>query len=48
MLDRVVDSLTQSSNLENMAGPIAESGEARWTVEEAKKRGFRQKLLKAH
>lgn len=37
MLDRAVDSLTQNPNLENMAGPISESGEARWTIEEAKK-----------
>jgi 6-phosphogluconate dehydrogenase len=47
MLDRVVDSLTQSSNLENMAGPIAESGEARWTVEEAKKEGVQAEIIES-
>ena len=36
MLDRAVHGLNQNPNLENMAGPISESGEARWTVEEAK------------
>ncbi len=37
LLDRVVDSLAQNPNLKNMAGPVSESGEARWTIEEAKK-----------
>lgn len=37
LLDRMVDSLIQNPNLKNMSGPVAESGEARWTIEEAKK-----------
>jgi 6-phosphogluconate dehydrogenase len=37
MLDRAVDALTQNQKLKNMAGPVSESGEARWTIEEAKK-----------
>jgi len=36
MLDRAVDALAQNPNLKNMAGPVSESGEARWTIEEAK------------
>jgi 6-phosphogluconate dehydrogenase len=45
MLDRAVDGLTQSPDLENMAGPIAESGEARWTVEEAKKEDVQVEII---
>ena len=37
LMDRAVDSLSQDSKLKNMTGPVAESGEARWTIEEAKK-----------
>jgi 6-phosphogluconate dehydrogenase len=45
MLDRAVDGLTQSPDLENMAGPIAASGEARWTIEEAKKEGVQAEII---
>jgi len=45
MLDRAVEGLDQNPNLENMAGPVAESGEARWTVEEAKKEGIETEII---
>jgi 6-phosphogluconate dehydrogenase len=45
MLDRTADALAQSSNLQNMAGSISESGEARWTVEEAKKENVQVKII---
>ncbi len=45
MLDRVVDALAQNPNLENMMGPISESGEARWTVEEARKEGVEAEII---
>lgn len=45
MLDRAVDGLTQNPNLKSMAGPIAESGEARWTVEEAKEMGVETEII---
>jgi 6-phosphogluconate dehydrogenase len=47
MLDRAVDALSQNQNLENMEGPIAESGEARWTIEEAKKEGVQTEIIEA-
>lgn len=45
MLDRAVDALTQNPNLENMAGPVSESGEARWTIEEARKEGVDAEII---
>ena len=45
MLDRAVDALSQNPDLKNMEGPIAESGEARWTVEEAKKIGVGVEII---
>lgn len=36
MLDRAVDALENDPKLENIVGVIAESGEAKWTVEQAK------------
>jgi len=45
MLDRAVDSLGQSLDLESMSGPISESGEARWTVEEAKKEDVQVEII---
>jgi 6-phosphogluconate dehydrogenase len=47
MLDRAVDGLTQNPDLENMAGPISESGEARWTVEEAKKENVQAEIIES-
>jgi len=37
MLDRVVEALTKDPNLSKITGYIAESGEAVWTVDQAKK-----------
>ena len=37
MLDRVVEALTNDPNLSKITGYIAESGEAKWTVDQAKK-----------
>ena len=45
MLDRAADALTQDLNLNNMVGPISESGEARWTIEEAKKESVQVKII---
>lgn len=45
MLDRAVDALTQNPNLENMVGPISESGEARWAVEEAEKEDVQVEII---
>jgi len=45
MLDRAVDALSQNSNLKNMAGPVSESGEARWTIEEAKKEKVQVQII---
>jgi 6-phosphogluconate dehydrogenase len=45
MLDRAVDALVQSPGLQDMAGPIAESGEARWTIEEAKKENVQAEII---
>lgn len=39
MLDRVVDVLSKDAILSSIEGYIEESGEARWTVEEAKRQG---------
>lgn len=45
MLDRAADALTRNPNLENMVGPIAESGEARWTIDEAKKENVQVEII---
>jgi len=45
LLDRAVDALTQNPNLEGVVGVIEESGEARWTVEEAKKEGVEVDII---
>ena len=45
MLDRAADALAQNPDLENMAGSISESGEARWTIEEAKKEGVEAEII---
>jgi 6-phosphogluconate dehydrogenase len=47
MLDRAVDALAQDHDLKNMSGPIAESGEARWTVEEANKENVQAEIIKS-
>lgn len=39
MLDRAVDALTTDPTLSDIVGKIAESGEAKWTIEEAKAEG---------
>jgi 6-phosphogluconate dehydrogenase len=45
MLDRVVDALAQNPKLKNMVGPVRESGEARWTIEEAKKEKVQVEII---
>jgi 6-phosphogluconate dehydrogenase len=47
MLDRTVDALVQDLTLKNMAGPVSESGEARWTIEEAKKEKVQVEIIQA-
>jgi len=47
MLDRAAEALEQNPNLENMAGPIAESGEARWTVETGKKENVQTEIIES-
>jgi 6-phosphogluconate dehydrogenase len=47
MLDRATEALTQNPSLENMAGPIAESGEARWTIEEGKKENVQTEIIES-
>jgi 6-phosphogluconate dehydrogenase len=45
LVDRAVDSLTKDSNLKNFSGPVSESGEARWTTEEAKKEKVQVEII---
>jgi 6-phosphogluconate dehydrogenase len=45
MLDRAVDALSQNPKLEGITGFIEESGEARWTVEEAKSKGVDVEII---
>ncbi len=45
MLDRSVDALEHDPKLENLVGVIAESGEAKWTVEQAKKEGVDAEII---
>jgi 6-phosphogluconate dehydrogenase len=47
MLDRAVDALNQDSKLNNMVGPVSESGEARWTIEEAKKEKVQAQIIQS-
>ena len=45
MLDRVVDVLSQNPKLSGVIGHIEESGEARWTVEQAKEEGVDVEII---
>lgn len=45
MLDRAVDALSGNPKLDGIKGYIEESGEARWTVEEAKKEGVDVEII---
>lgn len=45
MLDRVVDALSKDPKLLNVTGYIEESGEARWTVEQAKEEGVEVEII---
>jgi 6-phosphogluconate dehydrogenase len=45
MLDRAVDALSQNPGLKGILGSIEESGEARWTVEEARKEGVDVEII---
>ncbi len=45
MLDRAVESLQQDPKLENIVGVIAESGEAKWTIEQAKEEGVDVEII---
>ena len=45
MLDRTVEALSSASILSSIEGKIAESGEARWTVEQAKKEGVPVEII---
>ena len=47
MLDRSVDALAQDPKLKNMVGPVSESGEARWTIAEAKKEKVQVRIIQA-
>lgn len=45
MLDRTVDALTPDPTLSNVVGVIEESGEARWTVEQAEEEGVAVEII---
>jgi 6-phosphogluconate dehydrogenase len=45
LLDRASDALSQNPRLSGIKGYIEESGEARWTVEEAKKEGISAEII---
>ena len=45
LLDRAFDALSQNPKLDGIKGFIEESGEARWTVEEAKKEGVEVEII---
>lgn len=45
MLDRVVDALSQDPHLSKIKGVIEESGEARWTIEQAKEEGVGVEII---
>ncbi|MCL5434939.1 MAG: NAD(P)-binding domain-containing protein, partial [Patescibacteria group bacterium] len=44
MLDRAVEVLSENPELSGIVGSIEESGEARWTIEEAKKEGVEAEI----
>lgn len=46
MLDRAVEALQNDPKLANIVGVIAESGETRWTVEQAKEEGVEIEIIK--
>lgn len=45
LIDRAVDALRKDKTLENMAGPIAENGEAKWTLDAAKEENVPVKVI---
>ena len=45
MLDRAVEALESDPKLSNIVGVIAESGEAKWTVEQAKEEGVDVEII---
>ncbi len=45
MLDRVVEALQKDPKLDNIVGVIAESGEAQWTIEQAKEEGVDVEII---
>jgi len=45
MLDRVLEALENDPKLSNIVGVIAESGEAKWTVEQAKEEGVDTEII---
>lgn len=45
MLDRTVEALSEDPKLSKIIGVIAESGEAKWTVEQAKERGVGVEII---
>jgi 6-phosphogluconate dehydrogenase len=45
LIDRTVDSLFKDLKLDNFPGPVSESGEARWTIEEAKKEKVQVEII---
>jgi len=47
MLDRAVEVFTENPSLANINGVIAESGEARWTVEQAQAEGVDADIIKS-
>lgn len=47
MMDRTVDALKSDQKLDSIVGVIAESGEARWTVEQAKEENVPAEIIEA-
>ncbi len=45
LIDRAVDALKKDTKLQNMAGPIAENGEAKWTLDAAKEEGVKVQVI---
>ncbi len=45
MLDRTVEALTNDPKLSKIVGVIAESGEARWTIDQAKEEGVKVEII---
>lgn len=46
MLDRAAEALSKDPHMENIQGIIAESGEAKWTIEQAKEEGVDVEIIK--